>query len=246
MKGVILAGGTGSRLFPLTKVINKHLLPLYNKPMIYFPLYTMKKAGIEDVLIVASKEHSGTFIEMLGSGKNFGLNLTYEVQDNPNGIADALSVAENFVAGSNFLMLLGDNLFEDNFEDSVKDFMSEDAVSTVFLKEVENPKAYGVATVKKNHVVRIDEKPFEPASNLATTGAYLYTPEVFEIVKSLEPSSRNELEITDLNNVLIYFKRLKHKVLDGFWIDCGESFESYFEASKFVKNSKFSKINFLS
>ncbi len=237
MKGIILAGGTGSRLYPLTKVTNKHLLPVYNKPMIYYPLYSLKSAGIENILIVSGKGHCGDFLELLGSGSQFGLKLSYEVQEEAGGIAQALSLAENFANNEKIVVILGDNVFEDEFEDSVIEFSDQPRGARIFLKEVSNPSSYGVAEIKDEKIVSLIEKPKDPVSNLAVTGLYMYDPQVFDVVKVLKPSHRNELEITDVNNFYLEQGTLKYEILKGFWGDCGESFESLLHTSSIVKDS---------
>ncbi|EKD47739.1 MAG: hypothetical protein ACD_65C00311G0001, partial [uncultured bacterium] len=173
MKGIILAGGTGSRLFPLTKVANKHLLPVYDKPMIYYPILTLKKAGIKDILIVSGKGHVGGFLELLGSGKDFAVNLSYEIQEEAGGIAQALSLAENFASGEKIVVILGDNIFEDDISEYVSEFESEEDGSAIFLKEVANPSSYGVAEFKNEKLIGIIEKPLNPPSSLAVTGLYM-------------------------------------------------------------------------
>lgn len=237
MKGVILAGGTGSRLNPLTRVTNKHLLPVYNKPMIYFPLFALKEAGITDIMIVSGRGHVGSFLELLGSGARFGLNIQYEIQEEAGGIAQALALTERFVAGEKFAVVLGDNLFEDSIRAAVGDFKNQDGGAKVFLKSVENPAAYGVATVDGERLISIVEKPKDPVSNLAVVGLYMYDSSVFDIVKTLKPSARNELEITDVNNYYLLNGKLSHQVLNGFWGDCGESFDSLLQAAELVKSS---------
>jgi len=237
MKGVLLAGGTGSRLMPLTKLTNKHLLPVYNKAMIYYPLFTLKSAGVSDVLIIAGKDHSGSFIEMLGSGSELGLNLSYEMQDEAGGIAQALGLAEDFANGEKIVVILGDNIFESNISDALINFDNQENGGRVFLKSVENPSAYGVAEMHGNSLKNIIEKPKNPPSNLAVTGCYMYDSQVFDVIKTLKPSQRNELEITDVNNFYLNQGTLKHSVLDGFWGDCGESFDNLMNISKLVKHS---------
>lgn len=243
MKGIILAGGTGSRLYPLTKVTNKHLLPVYNKPMIYYPLYSLKSAGIENILIVSGKGHCGDFLELLGSGSQFGLKLSYEVQEEAGGIAQALSLAENFANNEKVVVILGDNVFEDDISDSVREFSGQPRGAKIFLKEVKNPSSYGVAEIKDEKVVSIVEKPKNPTSNLAVTGLYMYDPQVFDIVKVLKPSHRNELEITDVNNFYLEQGTLKHSVLKGFWGDCGESFEGLLNSSSIIKDSLLASVS---
>ena len=243
MKGIILAGGTGSRLFPLTKITNKHLLPIYNKPMIYYPLYTLKEAGVTDVMIVSGKGHAGSFLELLGSGSQFGMKLTYEIQDEAGGIAQALSLTEDFAAGEKVVVILGDNIIEDNINEAVKTFSQQEQGAQIFLKEVANPESYGVAEVEGSAIKSIVEKPSEPKTNLAVIGAYMYDQQVFELIKSLKPSDRGELEITDVNNFYLKQGKLEYSVLNGFWGDAGESFDSMGEATDLVQNSLLAKID---
>ena len=240
MKGIILAGGTGSRLFPLTKITNKHLLPIYNKPMIYYPLYTLKEAGVTEVMIVSGKGHAGSFLELLGSGSQFGMKLTYEIQEEAGGIAQALSLTEDFAHGEKVIVLLGDNIIEDNISEAVQTFSTG---AKVFLKKVHNPESYGVAEVEEGKIKSIIEKPSEPKSDLAVIGAYIYDQKVFNLIKNLKPSARGELEITDVNNFYLKQNNLKYSVLDGFWGDAGESFDSMVEATELVQNSLLSTVD---
>ena len=198
MKGVILAGGTGSRLFPITKVTNKHLLPIYNKPMIFYPLQTLIGMGIKDILIVSGTEHCGHILQLLGSGKDFGVSISYKVQDEAGGIAQALGLTEGFVGGESVAVILGDNIFEDKFD--VSDFRTG---ARLFIKEVNDPHRFGVPTIVNGKIIWILEKPKNPPSNYAVTGLYVYDKDVFTIIKKLKPSLRGELEITDVNNVYI-------------------------------------------
>lgn len=243
MRGIILAGGTGSRLHPLTKITNKHLLPVYNKPMIFYSLYTLKEAGITNVLIVSGVGHAGSFLELLGSGSQFGMKLSYEVQEEAGGIAQALSLAEDFANNEKIVVLLGDNIFEDSVKESVQQFKLQPRGARIFLKSVENPAAYGVAELEDEKIVSIVEKPKEPKSDLAVTGMYMYDPQVFDTIKGLKPSQRNELEITDVNNFYLQQGTLRHDVLEGFWGDCGESFDSLTEASRLVQNSYLARVD---
>ncbi len=243
MRGIILAGGTGSRLYPLTKVTNKHLLPVYNKPMVYYPLYALKSAGITNVLIVSGKGHSGSFLELLGSGANVGMKISYEVQEEAGGIAQALSLAQDFANNEKIVVILGDNIFEDDLTDAVNEFKAVPRGARIFLKEVKNPHAYGVATIENEKVKNIVEKPKNPASNLAVSGCYMYDPQVFDVIKGLKPSNRNELEITDVNNFYLEQGTLKHSILNGFWGDCGESFDSLMDAGKLVQNSRLAQVD---
>jgi glucose-1-phosphate thymidylyltransferase len=234
MKGVILAGGLGTRLTPITKVTNKHLLPVYNKPMIYYPLETLINAGIKDILIVSGPEHSGHFLRLLGSGKDFGVKLTYEIQEEPNGIAHALSLAEDFVEGESFVAILGDNIFEDNISEFAKEFEKMGEGACVLLKEVPDANRFGVAEVKGDKIVSIEEKPKNPKSNYATVGLYMYDRTVFDIIRTLKPSARGQYEITDVNNAYLKKGQLKYFIMKGFWSDAG-TFESLFRAATFVK-----------
>ena len=235
MKGVILAGGTGSRLFPITKVTNKHLLPIYNKPMIYYPIECMVKAGIDDVLLVTGGNNAGDFIRLLGNGREFGLkNLSYTYQDGAGGIAQALGLAEHFADGDSILLILGDNILEYAIKDSVRRFRHQGQGAKILLSPVENPKAYGVAEMDGDRVVRIVEKPQDPKSNLAVIGVYFYDGRVFDIVKKLKPSARNELEITDVNNAYIEMGEMTADKVNGFWADGGENIDWYLKACNTV------------
>lgn len=238
MKGVILAGGTGSRLYPLTKVTNKHLLAVYNKPMIFYPLFTLKRAGITDILLISGKGHAGHFLELLGSGDHLGLNISYEVQEKAGGIAHALGLAEHFVGDGEFCSILGDNIFQDDISGAVKDFENQSRGAKIFIKKVDCPESYGVPTINGNKIAKITEKPKKPASPFAVTGLYMYDSQVFETIRNLKPSKRNELEITDVNNFYINQGTLTYEVLSGFWGDCGESFDSLLDASQMVQKSE--------
>ena len=231
MKGIILAGGTGSRLYPLTKVTNKHLLPVYDKPMIYYPLQTLVAAGIKDIMIVSGRGHVGHFLELLGSGKDLGVRLTYEIQEGAGGIAQALGLAESWAGTDNVAVILGDNIFQDDIRKDVESFGSG---AKIFLKEVTDAHRFGVAEVKGHRVLGIEEKPKVPKSNLAVTGLYLYDAGVFEVIKTLKPSGRGELEITDVNNAYIRRGEMQFAALKGFWSDAG-TFESLLRASVMVK-----------
>ncbi len=234
MKGVILAGGLGTRLYPLTHVTNKHLLPVYNKPMIFYPIETLVKAGIDQVLIVTSGPHVGHFLGILKNGKEFGLkHLEYAYQEKPDGgIADALSLAESFADNDSLAVILGDNTTDADISDSVKSF-KEGAL--IFIKEVRDPKRFGVAVFNKNDpqkIIAIEEKPKEPKSKFAVTGLYFYDNEVFKIIKNLKPSQRGELEISDVNNEYIRKGKLRWAKLDGYWSDAG-TFKSLYSASEY-------------
>lgn len=223
MKGIVLAGGTGSRLYPLTKVTNKHLLPVGRKPMIYYPIEKLTEAGLNDILIITGIEHMGDVVSLLGSGREFNCHFTYRVQDEAGGIAQALGLAENFCHGEPCAVILGDNIFEDPVRGPVEEFRSG---ASIFIKEVDDPARFGVAEIdEKNNVLGIEEKPDEPKSNYAVTGLYLYDARVFDIVRDLKPSSRGELEITDVNNYFIEKGKMKASFLEGYWSDAG-TFES--------------------
>lgn len=243
MKGIILAGGTGSRLYPLTKITNKHLLPIYNKPMIYYPLHTMKEAEIKEVLIVSGKGHAGSFLEMLGSGSQFGMKISYEIQEEAGGIAQALGLAENFAHNDKLLVILGDNIIEDSLKKAVNDFEKQKKGAKVFLKKVDNPESYGVATIVKGKLKNLEEKPKNSKSNLAVIGCYMYGADVFKVIKTLLPSRRGELEITDVNKAYLAKGELTYDVLKGFWGDCGESFGSMLYSSMMVQKSRMAKID---
>jgi len=230
MKGVIVAGGMGTRLRPLTLITNKHLLPVYNKPMIMYPLETLKKAGITEIMIVCGKEHSEAFINFLGSGEQHGVRLSYTVQDKDNGgIADALRYAEDFSDDENIAVILGDNIFEDDFSESIGKF-TEGAM--IFLKEVENPRRFGVAVfdAEQKKIIAIEEKPQEPKSSYAQTGLYLFDRTVFSIISTLKPSARGEMEISDVVNAYIPEGKLSHSFVAGFWSDAG-TFESLMDSA---------------
>lgn len=234
MKGIILAGGTGSRLYPLTKVTNKHLLPVYDRPMICYPLQTLMDAGIDDILIVSGRGHVGHFLELLGSGSDMGVKLSYEIQEGAGGIAQALGLAERWSDGESVAVILGDNIFEDNIKSAVRSFKTG---AKVFLKEVPDAHRFGVAEVEGEMIVSIEEKPEIPKSNLAVTGLYLYDHQVFDVVKKLKPSARGELEITDVNNAYIGKGKMQYSVLRGFWSDAG-TFDSLLRASVLIQQQR--------
>jgi len=221
MKGIILAGGTGSRLFPLTKVTNKHLLPVGKKPMIYHPIEKLLEAGIKEILIVTGVDHMGDVVNLLGSGKELGCRFTYKVQDEAGGIAQALGLAENFASGEKIVVLLGDNIFEDKLSIFTSKFAKQDKGARIILKEVKDPQRFGVAEIKGESIVGIEEKPKSPKSGLAVTGIYMYDQKVFEIVRKLKPSKRGELEITDVNNEYIRTGEMKFDTFSGWWTDAG-------------------------
>lgn len=232
MKGIILSGGSGTRLSPLTKVTSKQLLPVYNKPMIFYPLETLLKAGIKDILFIVAPERAGDYLRLLGSGKEFGATFAFEIQDKPEGLAQAFIIGENFIDGDNVAMILGDNIFEDDFSETIKNFQSG---GHVFAKEVSDPERFGVVKFdEQNNAVQIVEKPKEFLSNFALTGLYIFDQRVIEVAKSLKPSARGELEITDLHNWYLAKKELKVDIVKGEWIDAG-TFESLFKASELAR-----------
>ena len=219
MKGIILAGGSGTRLKPLTQVTSKQLLPIYNKPMIYYPLETLLKAGIKDILIIVAPDHAGDFLKLLGSGKEFGCKFTYEIQDKPEGLAQAFMVGENFIGKDSVTLILGDNVYEDDFSQAIQSF---ETGGRIFLKEVSDPERFGVAAFDENKkVISIVEKPEQPESNYAVTGMYIYDNSVIAKAKALQPSARGELEITDLNNVYLNEGSLDVAFVEGKWLDTG-------------------------
>jgi glucose-1-phosphate thymidylyltransferase len=235
MKGVILAGGTGSRLFPLTKVTNKHLLPVYDKPMIFYPIECMAKAGIDEVLLVTGGNNAGDFIRLLGNGREFGLkNLNYTYQDGAGGIAQALGLAEHFAGGDSICLILGDNILEYTIKEPCRKFRHQGQGAKILLSQVANPKAYGVAEMEGDRVLGIVEKPKEPKSNWAVIGIYFYDNHVFEIVRTLKPSARNELEITDVNNAYIDRGEMTADKVQGLWADAGENIDFYLQACNAV------------
>lgn len=231
MKGIILAGGTGSRLMPLTKVTNKHLLPVYNKPMIFYPIQTLVEAGIKDIMIVSGKGHAGHFLELLRSGEEFGARFSYGVQEQAGGIAQALGLCEDFSDKEKVAVMLGDNILEDNIKSAVAEFEEQNKGAKIFLKEVSNPKSFGVAEIEGDRIISIKEKPQEPKSNWAVIGLYMYDNQVWDIIKTLKPSGRGELEITDVNNFYVEQNTMTFEKLSGWWGDGGESFDSLLEAA---------------
>jgi len=235
MKGIVLAGGTGSRLKPLTNVTNKHLLPVGKYPMIFYPIFRLKQSGITEILIVTGREHMGDVMELLGSGSEYGVEFTFKVQDQAGGIAEALSLAQHFVNGDRCVVFLGDNVFEDNITPFVESFAKQECGAKILLKEVPDPQRFGVAELKDGKVVSIEEKPKFPKSNFAVAGIYMYDSKVFEIIKTLKPSARGELEITDVNNTYIRRGTLTYDVLEGWWTDAGTP-ESLYRANELCKD----------
>jgi glucose-1-phosphate thymidylyltransferase len=237
MKGIILAGGLGTRLAPLTRVTNKHLLPIYDKPMIFYPIEALINAGIRDILIVTGGNSAGDFLRLLGNGKDFGLNhLNYAYQEGEGGIADALGIAEHFADEDKIVVILGDNIIEKNIKKAVEAYEKQETGAKLLLKEVPDPHRFGVAELEGDRIINIVEKPKNPKTNLAVTGIYMYDHQVFEKIKKLEPSERGELEITDVNNMYIERDQLTYDVLEGWWTDAG-TFESLLRANNLVAES---------
>jgi glucose-1-phosphate thymidylyltransferase len=238
MKGVVLAGGTGSRLFPLTKITNKHLLPVYDKPMIYYPIQTLVDAGIEDILLVTGGRNAGDFLRLLANGKEFGLtHLDYTYQEGEGGIAEALGLAHHFGAGHRLCVILGDNIIEGSIRQAVEDFQKQPSGAKILLKQVEDAERFGVAEITGGKILGIEEKPKKPKSNLAVTGIYLYDETVFDKVQKLKRSDRGELEITDVNNAYIAEGTMTFAHLDGWWTDAG-TFESLLRANNLVAETR--------
>jgi len=233
LKGVILAGGTGSRLMPLTKVTNKHLLPVGRKPMIYYPVEKLASAGIRQILVVTGVEHMGDVVSLLGSGREFGCEFTYKVQDEAGGIAQALGLAEEFAHSAPMAVILGDNIFWANLKRYVDRFTAQAQGARILLKQVPDPWRFGVAEVADGKIISIEEKPKQPKSNYAVTGIYFYDPTVFDIIKTLKPSARGELEISDVNNTYLKQGRLTYDILEGWWSDAG-TFESLTRVNELV------------
>jgi glucose-1-phosphate thymidylyltransferase len=233
MRGVVLAGGTGSRLRPLTKVTNKHLLGVGQKPMIYYPIERLTGIGIEEILIVTGVEHMGDVVGLLGSGREFGCRFTYKVQDEAGGIAQALGLAENFANGQPLAVILGDNIFRGNLKEHAERFIAQGQGARLLLKQVADPERFGVVDIKDGKVLGIEEKPKHPKSDLAIIGVYFYDSTVFDVIKTLKPSARGELEITDVNNAYVEKGQLTYDVLEGWWTDAG-TFESLARANELV------------
>jgi glucose-1-phosphate thymidylyltransferase len=238
MKGIVLAGGSGSRLFPLTKITNKHLLPIYDKPMIYYPIQTLVDAGIRDILVVTGGKNSGDFLRLLANGKEFGLkHIGYTYQEGEGGIADALALAEHFSDGDKVCVILGDNIIEGNIRAAVDEFSRQPNGARILLKEVPDAGRFGVAEIRGNRIVNIEEKPKHPKSKYAVTGIYLYDATVFDKIRTLVPSGRGELEITDVNNAYIGEGSMTFSYLDGWWTDAG-TFDSLLRAGNLVAQTR--------
>lgn len=235
VRGIVLAGGSGRRLYPLTRITNKHLLPVYDRPMIHYAIQALVGAGIERILVVTGGNHAGEFLPLLGNGSEFGLrHLDYTYQERAGGIAEALGLARYFAAGASICVMLADNVFERSIRPAVERFRGQSRGARVLLATVERPEQYGVPVLDGARIVRIVEKPQDPPSRYAVTGCYLYDPAVFDIIATLTPSGRGELEITDVNNAYIGRGELEHEIVNGFWADCGESFDAYQRAGRLV------------
>lgn len=242
MKGVVLAGGTGSRLNPLTRVTNKHLLPIYDKPMVYYPIQTLVNAGIEEILLVTGGKNAGDFLRLLGNGRDFGLrHLNYTYQEGEGGIAEALGLAEYFAGGEPICVVLGDNIIENNICQAVESFKKQKEGARILLKEVTDAERFGVAEIRGSHVVGIEEKPKKPKSSYAVIGIYIYDATVFQKIRRLKPSGRGELEITDVNNFYIEEGKLTYEILEGWWTDAGQ-FESLLRANNLVAETGANKM----
>jgi len=238
IKGIILAGGTGTRLLPATKVTNKHLLPIYTKPMIYYPLETLSQAGVSRIMIVTGGNNPGDFLRLLGNGKELGLKeLQYGYQQGAGGIAEALGVTEDFADNQKVIVILGDNIFEDNIREAVQRFREQKTGARIFLKKVPDAERFGVAEIKDGKVVGIEEKPKNPKSDFAVTGVYMYDSRVYDIIKTLKPSDRGELEITDVNNYYIKKGLMEYEELDGWWTDAGIP-ETLYRANTLVRDKE--------
>ena len=238
MKGVVLAGGTGSRLFPLTKITNKHLLPIYDKPMIYYPIQTLVEAGILEVLVVTGGRNAGDFLRLLANGKEFGLKqINYAYQEGEGGIAEALALAEHFAEGESICVILGDNLIEGSIAEAAQDFAKQGTGAKILLKEVHDASRFGVAELDGDRIIGIEEKPEHPKTNLAVTGIYMYDATVFEKCRHLKPSRRGELEITDVNNAYIREGTMSFNYLSGWWTDAG-TFDSLRRATNLVAETR--------
>ena len=235
MKGVILAGGLGTRLRPLTSITNKHLLPVYNKPMIYYPIEMLVGAGIKDILVVTGGTFAGDFLRLIGNGEDFGLSrMHYAYQKGEGGIAEALGLAREFVGSDRVVVVLGDNILQNGVRKGVEAFSKQAGGSRIFLKTVDHPWEYGIAEVAGNKIKRIVEKPADPPSNLAVIGVYMYPPDVFDIIETLEPSARGELEITDVNNAYVERGEMEYEIVEGWWLDAGENHEALLRANLMI------------
>jgi len=238
MKGIVLAGGLGKRMLPLTRITNKHLLPVFDQPMVFYPIRKLVQAGIRDIMIVTGGNSAGDFLRLLRNGKDFGLErLHYTYQEGEGGIAEALGLAKDFAEDDRIVVVLGDNIFEDDITPFVRSFEAQTEGAKILLKSVENPNRFGVAELKDNRVVGIEEKPSRPKTDLAVTGVYMYDAKVFEIIKTCKPSARGELEITDVNNAYVRQGTMTFDVLKGWWTDAG-TFESLLRATMLVRQGQ--------
>lgn len=239
MKGVVLAGGLGTRLMPLTKVVNKSILPVYNKPLIYYPILALKEAGIKEILIISGPGHAGQLLDLLSSGKELGVDLSYDIQEEPRGIAHGFAIAEDFADNGKIAFILGDNIFEDSLKKAVEDFKKQEKGAKIAIKQVPDPKRFGIVKFNKkgDKILNIIEKPKKPPTNWAVTGFYIYDSRVFDVIKALKPSARNEYEVTDLNNFYVKEKTMSYYKVRGKWIDAG-TFDSLLEANVFASKKK--------
>jgi len=232
MKGVVLAGGLGTRLRPLTTITNKHLLPVYNKPMVYYPIEMLVEAGITDIMIVTGGNSAGDFLRLIGNGEDFGLSrINYAYQKGEGGIAEALGLAREFVGNDRVVVALGDNILQNGIKKGVDAFAKQQRGSRIFLKQVDHPWEYGIAEVEGNKIKRVIEKPKNPPSDLAVIGVYMYPPDVFDIIATLAPSARGELEVTDINNVYIQRGEMEYEIIEGWWLDAGENHQALLRAN---------------
>lgn len=244
MKGIILVGGLATRLYPLTTITNKHLLPVYDKPMVYYPLQALVNAGIQDIMLVTGGNSAGDFLRLIGNGHEFGLkHLHYTYQEQPGGIAQALGLANHFAAGDRVVVMLGDNVIEKNIKKTVDKFQQQPKGAKIILTEVEHPEHYGVPVFDGDRIVAIEEKPQQPKSKYAVIGIYMYDSRVFDIIETLKPSSRGELEITDVNNAYIREGTMTYDILDGWWGDCGATYDELFRVSSLVVRTGANKMD---
>jgi glucose-1-phosphate thymidylyltransferase len=235
MKGVVLAGGLGTRLRPLTTITNKHLLPVYNKPMVYYPIEMLVEAGITDIMIVTGGNSAGDFLRLIGNGEDFGLSrINYAYQKGEGGIAEALGLAREFVGNDRVVVALGDNILQNGIKKGVDAFAKQQRGSRIFLKRVDHPWEYGIAEVEGNKIKRVIEKPKDPPSDLAVIGVYMYPPDVFDVIATLAPSARGELEVTDINNVYIQRGEMEYEIIEGWWLDAGENHQALLRANLIV------------
>jgi len=230
MKGIIIAGGKGTRMLPVTRVVNKSLLPVYDKPLIYYPILKLKEAGVTNILLISGRENAGQFLDLMGSGKELGINLAYDVQEEPGGIAQALSIGEDFADNEKIIAILGDNVFEHSLKEAVENFEKQEKGAKIFLKKVHDPERFGVPEIDGEKIINIIEKPKNPPTDYAVTGIYMYDSKVWDIIKTLNPSDRGELEITDVNNQYIKENSMTYEILNGEWIDAG-TFEALLKAN---------------